>query len=122
MKKIATYAAVAGCLAALGGCVIDAPGSGGRFGTYSGAAEGNWADSSGVATSRFNNGSFVTFANDTGNRLAEGTYRYNDARNIEINMRSLVRQTRIRTNCLIIGSRQMNCTSDSGAQFTLTRS
>jgi hypothetical protein len=108
-------------LTALGGCVIDVPATGTRLPSRSGAAEGNWGDTSGIATSTFSNGSFVTFANDTGNRLAEGSYRYVDAQNVEINFTSLVRQQRIRTNCLLISQAQMNCTSDSGSQFTLTR-
>ncbi len=40
---------------ALSGCVMDAPAPGGRF-ARSGAAEGNWADTGGVATSSFNGG------------------------------------------------------------------
>lgn len=106
---------------ALGGCVIDDPGPGGGRFVRSGAAEGNWADTGGVATSSFNGGVFVTVANDTGNRLAEGTYRYVGANNVEINFTSLVRGQQVRANCLIIGSSQMNCTNDSGSQFSLVR-
>jgi hypothetical protein len=121
MKKLAISAAVAGCLATLGGCVIDVPAPGGRAATVRGAAEGNWGDTGGVATSRFNNGNFVTFANDTGNRLAEGSYRYIDSRNVEINFTSLVRGQQVRANCLIVNPSQMNCTNDAGSQFSLIR-
>lgn len=106
--------------ATLSGCVIDAPAPGGRF-VRTGAAEGSWGDTGGVATSSFNGGVFVTVANDTGNRLAEGSYRYVGPRNVEINFTSLVRGQQVRANCLIVGSGQMNCTNDSGSQFTLVR-
>ena len=106
--------------AALGGCVVDGPGPGGRF-ARSGAVEGNWADTGGVATSSFNGGVFVTVANDTGNRLAEGTYRYIDASNIEINFTSLVRGQQVRANCRVVDPTRMNCTNDSGSQFSLVR-
>jgi hypothetical protein len=104
----------------LSGCVMDAPAPGGRF-ARSGAAEGNWADTGGVATSSFNGGVFVTVANDTGNRLAQGTYRYVGASNVEINFTSLVRGQQVRANCLIVNPSQMNCTNDSGSQFSLVR-
>ena len=121
IKTITALATTSACLALLSGCVIDVPAPGGRVSAVSGAAEGTWSDTGGVATSRFSNGTFITFANDTGNRLAEGSYRYVDTRNIQINFTSLVRNQQIRTNCLIIGSSQMNCTSDGGSQFTLYR-
>lgn len=107
-------------VATLSGCIVDGPAPGGRF-VRSGAAEGNWGDTGGVSTSSFNGGAFVTVANDTGNRLAEGNYRYVDARNIEINFTSLVRGQQVRANCLLVNSSQMNCTNDSGSQFTLVR-
>jgi hypothetical protein len=124
-RKLTKPGSLATCIVALSllsGCVImDGPAPGGRIASRSGPAEGNWGDTGGVATSSFMNGSFVTVANDTGNRLAEGSYRYVDSSNVEINFTSLVRQQQVRTNCLIITPSQMNCTSDSGSQFTLYR-
>ena len=119
--KIAALGASFVALAALGGCVMDAPGPGYNYSARSGAVEGNWSDTGGVATSSFTNGVFTTFANDTGNRLAEGSYRYVDARTIEINFTSLVRQQQVRANCIVVNPSQMNCTNDAGSQFTLVR-
>ncbi|MFZ2099300.1 MAG: hypothetical protein WAU86_01910 [Oricola sp.] len=119
--KPAAMAASILALATLGGCVMDAPSPGFGRVTSAGAVEGNWSDTSGVATSSFTGGVFVTVANDTGNRLAEGGYRYVDARNIEINYTSLVRQQQVRANCIVINPSQMNCTNDAGSQFTLVR-
>lgn len=125
-KTITRTGSVACSVAALGllaGCVIDAPAPGARFTprTTTGAAEGNWGDTGGVATSTFRNGTFTSYANDTGNPLAQGSYRYVDSRTIEVNFTSLVRQQQVRTNCLLVNNTQMNCTSNTGSQFTLVR-
>jgi len=123
-RSFTKSAALAGsilALATLGGCVVDAPNYGYGTANRSGGVEGNWSDTGGVATSSFNSGVFVTVANDTGNRLAEGSYRYIDDRNVEINFTSLVRQQQVRANCLLINASQMNCTNDAGSQFTLVR-
>ena len=40
---------------------------------------------------------------------------------VEINMTSLVRNTQSRVNCALVTSNQLNCTTDSGAQFSLAR-
>ena len=121
IAKPAALAASLTALAALGGCVMDGPGPGYGYTTRAGGVEGNWSDTSGVATSSFTSGRFVTVANDTGNRLAEGSYRYIDGTNVEINYYSLARQLQIRANCLVVNSSQMNCTNDAGSQFTLVR-
>lgn len=118
--RSAAVAAGLFALATLGGCVADGPGGYG-YTSRTGAVEGNWSDTGGVATSSFRSGSFVTVANDTGNRLSEGSYRYVDARNVEINFTSLVRQQQVRANCIVINPTQMNCTNDTGSQFTLVR-
>jgi hypothetical protein len=123
-RSIIKSAAVTGSLvmlATLGGCVVDAPNYGYGYANRTGGVEGNWSDTGGVATSSFNNGVFVTIANDTGNRLAEGNYRYLDDRNVEINFTSLVRNQPVRANCLVVNPSQMNCTNDAGSQFTLVR-
>lgn len=123
ITKSAAAAAGLLALATLGGCVMDGPGPGYGYGyaNRSGGVEGNWSDTGGVATSSFNNGVFVTVANNTGNRLAEGSYRYIDDRNVEINFTSLVRQQSVRANCLVVNPSQMNCTNNAGSQFTLVR-
>jgi hypothetical protein len=40
---------------------------------------------------------------------------------VEINMTSLVRKTQSRVNCALVTPNQLNCTQDSGAQFSLAR-
>ena len=85
------------------------------------AVQGQWFDTSGVAFSNFNGGVFETRANDTKEKLAEGNYRFASANLIEINLRSLVQGTQSKVNCALVNPSQLNCTSDSGAQFTLSR-
>lgn len=123
MTKFAAAAGSLLALATLAGCVMDGPppGYGYGYANRGGGVEGNWSDTGGVATSSFNNGVFVTVANDTGNELSRGGYRYIDDRNVEINFTSLVRNQQVRANCLLVNQSQMNCTNDAGSQFTLVR-
>ncbi len=86
-----------------------------------GAAEGQWVGTDGVAVSTFNNGNFASNATDTNAKLAEGTYRYTDPRTVAITFTSLIRQTVVQANCAVVSQAQMNCTSSSGAQFSLLR-
>lgn len=83
--------------------------------------EGQWLDSQGVAVSSFSGGSFVTTATDTGNKLAEGSYHYQDQRTVEIEMTSLIRQTRSTVACSLVTPSQLNCTNSQGQRFSLTR-
>ena len=75
----------------------------------------------GVAISRFAGGVFETVATDTGNKLADGNYRYADNRTVEITVISLIRQTTTNVNCALANPSQLNCTSSTGQQFVLTR-
>ena len=86
-----------------------------------GAAEGQWVGTDGIAVSTFNNGVFSSAATDTGSKLAEGTYRYTDPNTVAITFTSLMRQTVVNANCAVVSQTQMNCTSSSGAQFSLLR-
>ncbi len=99
--------------------------SGWRFGSsyqaHPTAVQGQWFDTSGVAFSNFNNGAFETRANDTKEKLAEGNYRFASASLIEIDLRSLARGTQSKVNCALVSAGQLNCTSSSGQQFSLTR-
>ena len=114
-------AAVAG-LMMLGGCVIaTAPGGGGPSANLAGAADGTWGDAGGVATSSLANGRFVSVANDTGNRVAEGTYVYTSRDSIALDFFSLLRQTRTQANCVLASANTLNCTNDTGQQFQLFR-
>lgn len=118
--------AAATALAALAGCTFDGPRYGGGYGSGPVArapsgVEGDWVGTDGVAISRFTGGRFETIATDTGNKLAEGNYFQRDARTIDINLTSLIRQTTSSVTCGIVNPRQMNCTSSTGSQFVLVR-
>lgn len=82
--------------------------------------EGTWADPNGIV-STFQAGTFNTRSTDNNALLASGTYTQTSPNLIEINMTSIVRQKQSRVNCALINPSQLNCTADSGSQFSLTR-
>jgi hypothetical protein len=82
--------------------------------------EGSWVDPNGIV-STFQNGTFNTRASDSNALLASGTYTTLSPTLVEINMTSLVRKTQSRVNCALVSPSQLNCTQDSGAQFSLAR-
>ncbi|MGJ8571637.1 MAG: outer membrane lipoprotein Omp10 [Hoeflea sp.] len=82
--------------------------------------EGQWTDPNGIISS-FSNGRFETRTTDTNSLLAEGSYRHVSDRIVEIQLTSLLRQTTSQVNCALASQSQLNCTSSSGAQFTLVR-
>jgi hypothetical protein len=82
--------------------------------------EGNWSDPNGII-STFQSGTFTTRTTDTNQMLASGTYTNTSPGLVEINMTSLVRKTQSKVNCALVNPGQLNCTSDSGAQFSLSR-
>ncbi len=83
--------------------------------------EGEWAGSDGVTTSRFFGGRFETVANDTGNRLSDGTYVSRGGNMYQMTGTSLIRGSAISFNCLLVSSSQLNCTAAAGTQFSLMR-
>ncbi len=107
---------------ALAGCQMTGPGMGpGPSASRQTGVEGDWLSTDGVAMSSFAGGAFETLAVDTGNKLATGSYRYSDARTIEISVTSIIRQTTSSVNCALVTPQQLNCTSSTGQQFVLTR-
>ena len=82
--------------------------------------EGQWVDPNGIV-STFQAGTFTTRTTDTNQLLASGTYTNINAKLVEINMTSLLRNTQSRVNCALVTVSQLNCTSESGAQFSLVR-
>jgi hypothetical protein len=83
--------------------------------------EGAWTDPNGLL-STFQAGNFNTRTTDTNQLLASGTYVKGQGRNLyEISMTSHVQNKQSRVNCALISPHQLNCTADSGAQFTLVR-
>ena len=82
--------------------------------------EGSWVDPNGIV-STFQAGTFNTRASDSNALLASGTYVSLSPTLVEINMTSLVRKTQSRVNCSLASPSQLNCTQDTGAQFSLAR-
>ncbi len=118
---------VAGSMSAMSVLLAGCMGSGGTGGAGPGGSiaaprgvEGEWMSSDGVAVSRLNGGVFTTNALDTGNKLADGTYRVS-GNMAEITVVSLIRNTTTNVNCLLVSPNQMNCTSSTGQQFVLNR-
>jgi hypothetical protein len=83
--------------------------------------EGSWIDAQGTGLSTLSAGSFRTVATDTGQKLSEGSYIVTGAASVEITGTSLIRQSPISFNCLLVSTSQLNCTSAAGQNFVLTR-
>ena len=84
------------------------------------SAEGDWVDTSGIVSS-FMAGTFTTRTTDSNQVLASGTYISTSPTLVEINMTSHVRKTQSKVNCQLVTANQLNCTSQTGAQFSLAR-
>jgi hypothetical protein len=82
--------------------------------------EGAWVDPNGIV-STFQGGTFNTRSSDSKTLLASGTYTNTSPTMVEINMTSLLRKTQSRVACALVTPGQLNCTQDSGAQFSLAR-
>ncbi|MBL8578261.1 MAG: hypothetical protein JNK47_13620 [Mesorhizobium sp.] len=121
-RKLLSAGAVAGLSLILAGCL---GGGGGGGNSPSRPAptgvEGTWIDAQGTGLSTISGGVFSTVATDTGQRLAEGSYILNNPTSVQITGTSLIRQSPISFNCLLVSSNQLNCTSSAGQQFVLTR-
>lgn len=123
MKRLSLGLGSAALTLVLAGCMSGPQSDGGPVQTVrpTDAVQGQWFDTSGVAFSNFNGGVFETRANDTKEKLAEGNYRFVGANLVEIDLRSLARGTQSKVNCALVSGGQLNCTSSSGQQFSLTR-
>jgi len=84
------------------------------------SVEGQWVDPSGIVSS-FQAGSFNTRTTDTNQLLASGTYTTPSPKLVQINLTSLVRNTQSRVNCALVTPNQLNCTTETGSQFSLAR-
>lgn len=82
--------------------------------------EGTWSDPNGII-STFQGGTFNTRSTDNNALLASGNYVNLSPTLVEINMTSLVRKTQSKVNCALVNMNQLNCTADSGSQFSLSR-
>ena len=82
--------------------------------------EGTWSDPNGLI-STFSAGNFNTRTTDTNQLLATGNYINASTNLYSINLTSLVQNKQSKVNCALVSPNQLNCTADSGTQFTLTR-
>lgn len=114
LTLIATAAALASCQSSPR--IID---EGGPSRQATGV-EGSWVDPNGIV-STFAGGTFSTRTTDTNQLLASGNYIKTSPTLVEINMTSLVRNTQSKVACALVTQNQLNCTTDAGAQFSLTR-
>jgi hypothetical protein len=121
MRILKSTAAIAVVGIVLSGCVVAGPSAPPPRPAGPTFAEGNWNQGT-LASYVFGNGSFVGTAADTGNKVADGNYRYISNNTIQISSYSSVQQKTIVANCLLVaGGSTMNCTNDSGLNFSLTR-
>lgn len=119
--KIKTGLVLVGAAAVLAACVSSGPRPLPVANTPAPTGvEGSWSDPNGIV-STFQSGTFTTRTTDSNQLLASGTYINTSPTLVEINMTSLVRKTQSKVNCALVNPSQLNCTSDSGAQFTLSR-
>lgn len=122
-RNVFSAGAVAALSVALAGCMGFGGGGGGGAPArpVQTGVEGNWIDAQGTGLSTISGGVFTTVATDTGQKLAEGSYTLNGATSVQITGTSLIRQSPISFNCLLVSTSQLNCTSSAGTQFVLTR-
>ena len=85
--------------------------------------DGEWVDTRGINTASFANGTFTSIATDSQQVVARGSYTYTDPAQTSVSLAftSLLRNTSVSANCLIVMPSQMNCTTSSGAKFSLVR-
>ncbi|MER9657592.1 hypothetical protein NKJ26_29760 [Mesorhizobium sp. M0152] len=119
-RKIVSMSIAAAGLAALAACATSGPGEPPMAAAPKGV-EGSWIDAKGTGLSTFASGTFTTVATDTGQKLADGSYTMTGATSVQINGTSLIRQTAVSFNCLLVSTSQLNCTSSGGQNFVLTR-
>jgi hypothetical protein len=119
MRKFAVPALIAA--ATLASCTTDSDRPAPTAQTAPVTIEGNWTDPNGLV-STFQAGNFNTRTTDTNQLLASGTYVKLPGNNLyAISMVSHVQNKQSKVNCAMISPQQLNCTADSGAQFSLTR-
>jgi hypothetical protein len=120
VRKMLSATLVAATAAALAGCTTAGPEAGPISAAPKGV-EGSWVDAQGTGVSTFSAGRFQTVATDTGQKLSDGSYSMTGATSVEIHGTSLIRQSPIAFNCLMVSTSQLNCTSSAGQNFVLTR-
>lgn len=120
-RRLVTAAIVLAAAGALAACTTSPPPPPGGVVVARNGVEGSWIDAQGTGLSTFSGGAFQTVATDTGQKLSDGSYRMTGPTSVEISGTSLIRQSPISFNCLMISTSQLNCTSATGQNFVLTR-
>jgi hypothetical protein len=111
--------------AATSGCQSFGGGGGTPVAVAPPAIEGDWVGAEGLVSS-FRGGVFQTRTTDTGEVLATGNYVEQAGGVVQIDVQSKVRAPQT-VNCLKAAPdangafSQMNCTSSTGSQFSLSR-
>ena len=119
-RQILSMSVAAATMMGLAACATSGPDQP-PLGAAPKGVEGAWIDAKGTGLSTFAGGTFTTVATDTGQKLSDGTYTMTGATSVEIHGTSLIRQTPVSFNCLLVSTSQLNCTSGSGQNFVLTR-
>ncbi|MGL4489807.1 MAG: hypothetical protein ACRCU5_10230 [Rhizobiaceae bacterium] len=83
--------------------------------------DGDWVDTRGINTAKFGGGTFTSVDANTGQTMARGSYTYRDQQNVDLAFTSLIRNTSVNAACIVVAQSQLNCTTSSGAKFTLVR-
>lgn len=119
----ARLAVAAAAMAALAGCATTDCQPPSRFAEIplERGIDGHWLSADGSSETLFSGGAFQTAAIDTGNMLADGVYVMADEANVSITMKSLIRGTTSKVNCLLVNSVQLNCTTQDSRKFVLPR-
>jgi hypothetical protein len=121
LRTISSGGLAAAAAMALAACTTSGPSTPLAGNEAPKGVQGSWIDAQGTGLSTLSSGSFQTVATDTGQKLAEGSYIVTGATSVEINGTSLIRQSPISFNCLLVSTSQLNCTSAAGQNFVLTR-
>ena len=120
-RKVVSMSMTAAVVVGLAACATSGPDEPPMAAATPKGVEGSWIDAKGTGLSTFAGGAFTTVATDTGQKLADGSYTMTGATSVQINGTSLIRQTPVSFNCLMISTSQLNCTSSAGQNFVLTR-
>ena len=81
---------------------------------------GTWVAADGVAVSNFAGGRFSTTLQATGETVTEGSY-VEAGNRVNLDFYSVRQQRQSKATCLFEGRTRLNCSNDSGAQFSLVR-
>ncbi|CAM5466148.1 hypothetical protein ATER59S_03068 [Aquamicrobium terrae] len=119
-RRMLSAGLAAAAAAAIAGCTTSGPAEPPIAAAPRGV-EGSWIDAQGTGLSTISGGRFQTVATDTGQKLADGSYTMTGSTSVEIHGTSLIRQSPIAFNCLLVSTSQLNCTSSTGQNFVLTR-